>query len=258
MISVILAAGRGRRMGAGDDSQPTVPTPKVLLRFGNKSLLERHLAILESCGIGEVFIVVGFAADQVRDEVARIGPKVRVSFIENPRFAEGSVVSLRVAEPVMKRGEPVLLMDGDVLYDRRLMERLVRTRSDNCLLMDREIEPGDEPVKLCIRDGRIVDFHKVPNHAHDWHGESVGFFRLSPGVAEALVSRARDYVESGRGAMEYEEPLRDLILASPAGAFGYEDVTDLPWTEIDFPEDVVKAETEIRPALRDDFMKGGA
>ena len=258
MISVILAAGRGRRMGTGDNAQLRIPAPKVLLRFGGKSLLERHLAILEACGIGEVFIVVGFGADQIRDEVARVGPGLRVSFIENPRFTEGSVVSLRVAEPAMKRGEPVLLMDGDVLYDRRLMERLVRTRIDNCLLMDRDIEPGDEPVKLCVRDGRIVDFHKVPKNAHDWHGESVGFFRLSPGIAEALVSRARDYVESGRGAMEYEEPLRDLILASPAGTFGYEDVTDLPWTEIDFPEDVLKAETEIRPALRDDFMKGVA
>lgn len=253
MISVILAAGRGRRMGNGEDS-----SPKILLKFGGRSLLERHLAILESCGIGQVFIVVGFAADQVRDEVARVAPGVRVSFIENPRFTEGSVVSLRVAEPVMKRGEPILLMDGDVLYDRRLMERLVSTGIDNCLLMDRNIEPGDEPVKLCIRDGRIVDFRKVPKNAHDWHGESVGFFRLSPGIAEALVSRARDYVESGRGGMEYEEPLRDLILASQPGTFWYEDVSDLPWTEIDFPEDVIKAETEIQPALCDDLTNGGA
>ncbi len=251
MISVILAAGRGRRMGNREDA-----SPKILLKFGGRSLLERHLAILASCGVKEIFIIVGFAADQVRDEVARIKPGVRVSFIENPRFTEGSVVSLRVAEPVMKRGEPVLLMDGDVLYDRRLMERLVQTRIDNCLLMDRNIEPGDEPVKLCIRDGRIVDFHKVPRNAHDWHGESVGFFRLSPGVAEALAGHARDYVESGRGGMEYEEPLRDLILASPPGTFGYEDVSDLPWTEIDFPEDVVKAETEIRPALLDNLMNG--
>lgn len=253
MKAVILAAGRGRRLGSGDDS-----APKILLKFGGGSLLERHLAILHACGVAEAVIVVGFAADRIREEVARIGAAIPVSFIENPRFIEGSVVSLAVAEPVMTRGEPVLLMDGDVLYDRRLMERLVRTRIDNCLLMDRTIEPGDEPVKLCIRDGRIVDFHKVPKNAHDWHGESVGFFRLSPAIAEALAGRARDYVESGHGAMEYEEPLRDLILASPPGTFGYEDVSDLPWTEIDFPEDVVKAETEVRPALRDDPMTGGA
>jgi choline kinase len=58
--------------------------------------------------------------------------------------------------------------------------------------------------------------------------------------------------------MENVDPLRDLIHASPPGTFGYEDVSDLPWTEIDFPEDVVKAETEVRPALRDDPMTGGA
>ena len=51
--------------------------------------------------------------------------------------------------------------------------------------------------------------------------------------------------------MEYEEPIRDMILASnlndptnPA-RFGFEDISGLPWTEIDFPEDVVKARTLI-------------
>jgi len=231
-------------MDAGEDS-----SPKILLKFGGASLLERHLAVLESCGIGEVFIVVGFAADQVRDEVARIKPGVRVSFIENPRFTEGSVVSLRVAEPVMKRGEPVLLMDGDVLYDRRLMERLVRTGFDNCLLMDRNIEPGEEPVKLCIAQDRIVDFHKKPQNAHDFHGESVGFFRLSPEVGSALVAGAGDYVTSGRHDQEYEEPLRDLILASAPDVFGYEDITGLPWAEIDFPLDVARARASVVPRL---------
>jgi choline kinase len=133
-------------LGSGDDS-----APKILLKFGGGSLLERHLAILHACGVAEAVIVIGFAADRIREEVARIGPAIPVSFIENPRFAEGSVVSLAAAEREMTRGEPVLLMDGDVLYDRRLMERLVRTRIGNCLLMDRTIEPGDEPVKLCIR-----------------------------------------------------------------------------------------------------------
>ena len=40
--------------------------------------------------------------------------------------------------------------------------------------------------------------------------------------------------------MEYEEPIRDMILAHP-GRFGFEDISGLPWTEIDFPEDVAKA-----------------
>src|SRR3954453_3802014 len=78
MISVILAAGRGRRMGSGNGLQLKDPLPKILLSFGGRSLLERHLAILESCGIGEVFVVVGYGADQIREEVARIEPRVSV------------------------------------------------------------------------------------------------------------------------------------------------------------------------------------
>jgi choline kinase len=42
--------------------------------------------------------------------------------------------------------------------------------------------------------------------------------------------------------MEYEEPIRDMIRASTPERFGFEDISGLPWTEIDFPEDVVKAE----------------
>jgi choline kinase len=139
-------------------------------------------------------------------------------------------------------------MDADVLYDRRLMARLLDSTLPNCLLLDRAIEPGDEPVKLCVRAGRIVDFRKRPTLPYDWHGESVGFFRFSAATAAELADRAAAYVADGRRAMEYEEPIRDMILASnlndpttPA-RFGFEDISGLPWTEIDFPEDVAKAQ----------------
>ena len=40
--------------------------------------------------------------------------------------------------------------------------------------------------------------------------------------------------------MEFEERLRDMIQASDPQRFGFEDISTLPWTEIDFPEDVAK------------------
>ena len=76
-------------------------------------------------------------------------------------------------------------------------------------------------------------------------------------MAAKLADACDRYVAAGRTDVEYEEAIRDLLLAEPA-RFTAVDVTDLPWTEIDFPEDVVKAETEVRPALRDDPMTGGA
>jgi choline kinase len=64
-----------------------------------------------------------------------------------------------------------------------------------------------------------------------------------------LAGRSEDYVASGRRMMEYEEPIRDMITTSAADRFGYEDITGLPWTEIDFPEDVAKARAMLSELL---------
>jgi choline kinase len=237
--ALILAAGTGRRLGEPDAGQRRLP--KAMMDFGGETLIARHIGILRRLGISDITVVIGFAAAEMRAALAELNgaPPVRVAL--NPDFREGSVVSLWTGRTVLRSGAPVILMDADVLYDVRMMARLIDSPNADCLLLDREIEPGDEPVKLCVRDGQIVDFHKQPNEPHDWHGESVGFFRFSASAAVELAGRAEDYVATGRRMMEYEEPIRDMIIASAADRFGFEDISGLPWTEIDFPEDVVKA-----------------
>jgi choline kinase len=238
--ALILAAGIGRRLGEPGAGPPKMP--KAMLNFDGKTLLARHIGILRGLGINDITVVIGFAAAQMLVALAALDDGPPISVVVNPDFREGSVVSLWAGRAPLRSGAPVILMDADVLYDARLMRRLIDSPNADCLLLDREIEPGDEPVKLCVRDGRIVDFHKRPSEPHDWHGESVGFFRFSTVAAEELADRAEDYVATGRRMMEYEEPIRDMIIASAAERFGFEDITGLPWTEIDFPDDVVKAQ----------------
>ncbi len=219
-----------------------------MLAFDGASLLARHLRILRRVGVTEVTIVVGYAADQIRSALPALSEGLIVDTIENHAYREGSVLSLWTARNVLRGGAPIILMDGDVLYDHRLMSRLVDSSHPNLLLLDREIEPGDEPVKLCVRDGKIVDFRKQPTQAHDFHGESVGFFRFMPCAAAQLADHVDAYVTAGRRGTEYEEPIRDMIMRSAPDRFEFEDITGLPWTEIDFPEDVVKA-TALLPEL---------
>ena len=243
-VAIILAAGYGRRLGDANQS------PKVLLEFDGRSLLERRFRALEACGVGAVSITIGHDADRVREAVAQIAPRIGVRFVENPRFREGSLLSLLVQREVLESGRPVLVMDGDVLHDRRMIERLLDGSGEVVLLVDPELEPGDEPVKVCFRDGVIVDFRKRPEHPYDRHGESVGFFRFSPDMAARLTERCQALADAGGGLLEYEEAIRDLILEAP-DRFHAEDVGDLPWTEIDFPEDVVRARDIILPQLSD-------
>jgi choline kinase len=216
----------------------------VLLEFGGRSLLARHVDALAACGVDELALVVGFEAGQVETAIRRLDPPFKLRLLTNPRFTEGSAVSLSAAGEVLRSGRTVLLMDGDVLYDPRMLQGL----GENTLLFDRELEPGDEPVKVCFdRGGAIVDFRKKPGNPGVRQGESVGFFRFSPETAAHLADRAEWY-KTNAPALEYEEAIRDLMLAEPR-RFGAEDITDLPWTEIDFLEDVVRAREVILPQL---------
>jgi len=243
MRAVMLASGLGDRLGGTGETPP-----KALLRFGGMSLLARHIALLRAAGVGELVLCVGYRAEAITAEIAALGAEGFVRTVLNPDFREGSLVSLWCVRAALEAGGEVLLMDADVLYDRRMLDRLVQSRHANCFLMDRDIEPGEEPVKLCVRDGRIVDFEKKVEHEHDFHGESVGFFRFSEAIAAELAETAERLVAAGARADWYERAIRELVLAAPE-RFGWEEVTGLPWIEIDFAADVRRAETEILPRL---------
>jgi choline kinase len=242
--ALILAAGVGRRLGDGHRG------PKMLLRFGGETLVQRRLRSLQTLGVRRVSITVGFEAEAMRAAAAQAGFAGDIEFVDNPRYCEGSLVSLQVQGEALRNG-PVLVMDGDVLHDSRMVARLWEGQAENTLLVDRELEPGDEPVKACFdTEGRLVDFRKVLERPGAWLGESVGFFRLSAAAARELADGCDAYVARGRGELEYEEALRDHMLAAPH-RWGAVDVTDLPWTEIDFEADVVKARDQILPQLQE-------
>ena len=242
MRAVILAAGVGRRLA--------IEEPKVLLRFGGRTLLERHLGILAALGVRDVVIGIGYQALAIERALAALG-QAEVSTVYNPDYEQGSILTLWRVRAALTAGGPVLLMDGDVLYDRRVLEPLVETHHADCLLVDGAYEPGDEPVKVGVVDGVPTDFGKTIDPAVEPYGESVGFFRFSEGTANVLAETAKRMIDEGGT----ERPMEDAIAAVLRAAsppFGFEDVTGLPWIEIDFPEDVERAESAILPKLVDD------
>src|ERR1700722_5028162 len=159
MRAIILAAGRGSRL-----SQSQGPhLAKCLLSFGGTSLLERHLRLLQAAGVHEGVLGLGFEHPVIEAELARLAgqglPQAEI-FI-NERFTLGSVLTVHVVGEAMRRGGDVLLMDADVLYDERIMQALTDGAApSNRILIDREFEAGDEPVKVCVQDGIPVELRK--------------------------------------------------------------------------------------------------
>ncbi|HLI12603.1 MAG TPA: phosphocholine cytidylyltransferase family protein [Alphaproteobacteria bacterium] len=245
MLALMLAAGTGERLG------PDRPhLPKALLRFGGQSLLARHVAILRHFGVARLVITKGYRAEMIDAELGALAVDGFAETVLNPDYCAGSLLSLWALRSHLQSGSELLLMDADVLYDHRLMAGLLGSAHANCFLLDRGFEPGDEPVKLGVCDGRLVDFERRLDTPCDYCGESVGFFRFSPELGIRLVDAMAGYVSAGRTDIWYEAAIRDVLRASPPGTFGWEDVTGLPWIEIDFPEDVERARRDILPRLQ--------
>ena len=248
MRAVMLAAGVGRRLG-GEHGHP----PKVLLSFGGKTLLRRHVEILSRLGFEELTIATGYQAEEIEEELDAIDPPIPVRTLYNPEYRLGSVISLWTVRRALMGGD-VVLMDGDVLYDHRLMARLLAAGRANCFAMDRQVEAGGEPVKICLSGESLVDFHKTPQAQYDDCGEWVGLLRLSRRGAMRIVAAAKVYIEAGERGTMYEEAIRDALLARP-GLFAVADITGLPWIEIDFADDVRKAREEVLPLLQEPLVQ---
>ena len=245
MKAVMLAAGVGNRLFGDDGTQ----LPKALIRLNGKSLLQRHIENLIDLGVEELVLVCGYHMDELVAEAESRAPPGFVRPLLNPDFREGSVVSLWTACDELRSGADILLMDADVLYDSALLRCLVEAPEENCILLDRAIEDGDEPVKICVLDGELVDFGKIVEGDFDFIGEWPGFLRASPHVAARLAEASEAYIKDGRREAICELAIRDALLSVPRGTFQFVDITGIPWIEIDFPTDLDRARDVILPQI---------
>ncbi|MBI2218202.1 MAG: phosphocholine cytidylyltransferase family protein [Candidatus Rokubacteria bacterium] len=240
MNAIVLAAGVGRRLAPLTDT-----THKCLLPVGGRPLLARMLESLASVGVEDTALIVGHCADQVQALAGDRFHGMPVRYVHNPDYARGSVLSLRAARDLL--GGPTLVMDADVLFAREILARLVRSAEPTALLIDRGFADTGEEEKAYVVGERVVTLSKkVVPERWDTVGESVGFFKFGPSDAPELVRMLDEVVAEGTGLEEYEDAIHRL---SRRRRLGWVDVTGLPWTEIDFVEDLRRAETDVLPRL---------
>ncbi len=212
MRAVLLAAGRGRRLGR--------ELPKCLLEVGGKSLLERHLEALDGF---DVTVVVGWRKEKILE---RLPPGIDVRV--NVRYAEGSIVSLACG---LSDGE-LLVMDADVVYDPGMLRDLARAPDPVAFLLDPRGRSTGEEMMLGARGGRVLEIARRLTDAYEVTGETVGFTKVA-----AVPELRRAIAEVSDPQADYEAALNILVKRVRAGYVR----ADRPWTEIDFPGDLARA-----------------
>jgi choline kinase len=238
--AIVLVAGVARRLAPLTDT-----THKVLLPVGGQPILVRMLSALEQLGVHEAVLVVGHCADQIRRTAGERRGRMVIRYIQNPDYARGSVLSLYAARAHLT--EPALIMDGDVLFPRELLRRLLAAPAPSALLLDRAFTDSGEEVKLYTRGDRVIALgKKVVPETWESVGEGVGFFKCGAEAAPEFVRLLERVIAEGTGLEEYEDALHLLVMRRHVG---WVDVTALPWIEIDFVEDLRRAETDVLPRV---------
>jgi choline kinase len=202
------------------------------------------LTALAESGIRETLIVVGHCADQIRALGGRLG-RMTIRYVDNPQYTKGSVLSLYAARNALV--EPALVMDADVVFPREFLRRLLAVPAPSALLIDRGFKDTGEEVKLYTRGERVIALGKkfVPE-AWETVGEGIGFFKCGAAAGPEFVQAMEQVIATGDGLNEYEDALNIVLQRTHVAAV---DVTGLPWTEIDFAEDLRRAETEVLPRV---------
>ena len=243
MKAVILCAGRGGRL-----FPMTKDRPKCLVRFGDKTILEYCLENLNSVGIRDVLLVTGYKKEAI-ETLVREKKYHQVSFVYNEKFSiTNTAYSLNLA--LKEMDSDFVLINGDVLFDKAILQGLLRHPDKNCIVVDPRIALNTEEVKVRASHGRVEKISKEV-YPEQSLGEAIGIYKISRDLIQEL-SRIYDYLERHGELHHFFEKGFEAICDQPSRDgryFGIFLTDERPWVEIDTIEDYLYARREIFPKL---------
>jgi choline kinase len=231
---MVLAAGAGRRLRPDTDV-----LPKALLPVdGQVTILDIALRNLAAVGLSDIVIVVGYAADAIRDRVAGLEREhgVRLTLVDNDRAEEwNNAYSLWLAREHFAAG--VLLVNGDTVHPVSV-EKSGARQPGLILAVDDIKRLAEEEMKVVIgADGMITRITKLmdPELAY---GEYIGATLIEASAAAPLAA-ALERTWRRDPSLYYEDGFQEL--ADRGGAIAVAPIGDVEWVEVDNHADLRRA-----------------
>ena len=183
MRAIILAAGKGTRMGS-----LTKESPKCMLNFLGKPLIERQIAVLKEEGVTDIVIVTGYMSDKIEFSGCKK--------VKNERYETTNMVeSLFCARDYW--ADEVIVSYGDIIYERRVLKSLIGSRDTLNVIVDLNgssyfkdrfgEEFLSETESLVMDDqGNIVDIGEPNPEISRVRGQYIGLMKFNKEGLKAM------------------------------------------------------------------------
>lgn len=218
MKAVILAAGKGSRLG-----EPDLPKPLTLLANG-KTILDWQLEHLANyLSLDDVILVVGYRKEEIMERFPHL------LFVYNPDFASENT-SKSLLRALKKINEDVLWLNGDVVFFPSVIKQILQMNKTAMVVNHTTV--GEEEVKYSADEsGQILEVSKQVKNPK---GEALGINLFRARDLAALKKNLQrcadhDYFEKAiELCIEEKMVVHSLVIPTNHCA------------EIDFPEDLQK------------------
>ena len=238
MQAIILAAGLSKRLRPLTDSKP-----KCLLEIGGRCLLEMTIENITKYGISDFVIVTGYRENMIRDFINGKYPELNVTFLNNTDYENNNnSYSLWMTKDYIYND--CLLLDSDILFDHRIIGRLIYSGYENCLAVKIH-KLGEEEVKVMAdENNKILKIGKDLNPETSL-GESIGIEKISLNFMKDIFRVLDRKIIQENNLNEFYETTFQEVYEQGNEMFAV-DVSDYKCIEIDYPEDLKLAEVEIK------------
>lgn len=222
MKIVILAAGIGSRLGN------PFPKPLTPLKDGESIMAKQLKNITKYFDINDVTTVVGFKKDLIMERFPE------VNYVYNPFFDRTNTSKSLLQALKKHRGKSVLWLNGDVVFDEKLLSVLkADIQQNNSFISVNTSSVADEEVKYTLNDGYVQELSKEVKNGL---GEAVGINFIASKDLDIFITQLEkcgdnDYFEKGLEMAIAENDLKVKAI----------DISKYNCIEVDFKEDLQNA-----------------
>lgn len=156
MEAVILAAGRGSRLG-----QATDQLPKCMVQLGGRRLIDRCLDALSQVGIEKITLVGGY-----RKEIL---PADGLEIVHNDRWATTGI-AYSMLQAAGRVNDSVVVCYGDIVFEPRVIQALLQEESSGV-----SITVNTDWLKLWrLRMSDVLSDAESLRRTSDWQITEIG------------------------------------------------------------------------------------